>query len=113
MKQRRRSYVSAGIWCSALLAVGGCQAKLANGAAEPAADVQARVEAVKQKTLKDLVQVKGGTFLMGDFGPVHNADKLPYSGERDDDVLRNVSLDGYAITAHKITYADYDVYTDA
>ncbi|SMQ95689.1 formylglycine-generating enzyme family protein [Xanthomonas fragariae] len=113
MKQRRRSYVSAGIWCSALVAMSGCQAKPANGAAEPAAEVQARVEALKQKTLKDLVQVKGGTFLMGDFGPVHNPDKLPYSGERNDDVLRNVTLDDYAITAHKITYADYDVYTDA
>ncbi|WP_428942666.1 formylglycine-generating enzyme family protein [Xanthomonas oryzae] len=113
MKQRRRSYMSAGIWCSALLAIGGCQAKPANEAAKPTAEVQTRVEALKQKTLKDLVQVKGGTFLMGDFGPVHNADKLPYSGERNDDVLRNVTLDGYAITAHKITYADYDVYTDA
>ncbi|AJQ88322.1 formylglycine-generating enzyme family protein [Xanthomonas oryzae] len=113
MKQRRRSYVSAGIWCSALLVIGGCQAKPANEAAKPTAEVQTRVEALKQKTLKDLVQVKGGTFLMGDFGPVHNADKLPYSGERNDDVLRNVTLDGYAITAHKITYADYDVYTDA
>ncbi|OLG48082.1 formylglycine-generating enzyme family protein [Xanthomonas oryzae] len=113
MKQRRRSYMSAGIWCSALLVIGGCQAKPANEAAKPTAEVQTRVEALKQKTLKDLVQVKGGTFLMGDFGPVHNPDKLPYSGERNDDVLRNVTLDGYAITAHKITYADYDVYTDA
>lgn len=113
MEQRCRNYVSACIWCSALLAVGDCQAKPANGAATPTAEVQARVDALKQKTLKDLVQVKGGMFLMGDFGPVHNADKLPYSGERNDDVLRNVTLDGYAITAHKITYADYDVYTEA
>ncbi|KAB7764743.1 formylglycine-generating enzyme family protein [Xanthomonas maliensis] len=74
--------------------------------------IATRVEALKQKTLKDLVQVKGGTFLMGDFGP-RDTVKLPYSGERNDDVLRDVTLDDYAITAHKITYADFDVYTDA
>lgn len=50
---------------------------------------------------------------MGDFGSVYNLDKLFYSGECNDDVLCNVTLDGYAIIAYKITYVDYDVYIDA
>jgi formylglycine-generating enzyme required for sulfatase activity len=50
---------------------------------------------------------------MGDFGPIHSEEKLPYSGNTDDDVLHEVVLDSYSILAHKVTYADFDVYTDS
>jgi len=76
-------------------------------------ELAARLEALSQKTRKDLVEVEGGTFIMGDFGPIDPRAKMPYSGERDDDVLREVTLSSYAIGAKKITYADFDVYTDA
>ncbi len=59
------------------------------------------------------MEVEGGTFIMGDFGPIDPRAKMPYSGERDDDVLREVTLSSYALGAKKITYADFDVYTDA
>lgn len=57
--------------------------------------------------------MKGGTFLMGDFGPVHNADKLPYSGETNDDVLRRITLSDFSITAHKISVEQYDAFSDS
>lgn len=67
----------------------------------------------QQKIISDLVAMKGGTFLMGDFGPVHNEDKLPYSGEMNDDVLRRITLDGFSIMAHKVSIEDFDAFTDA
>lgn len=109
----------------ALAFVGGCQAKDAPAKSSPepgsnhtetapaAGDVKTRLEALKVKTLKDLVFVQGGGFKMGDFGPIHNEEKLPYSGNTDDDELHEVVLDSYSILAHKVTYADFDVYTDS
>ena len=67
----------------------------------------------QHKIISDLVQIKGGTFLMGDFGPVHNEDKLPYSGAMNDDVLRKITLDGFSIMAHKVSIEDFDAFTDA
>ena len=76
-------------------------------------ELTARIEALSQKTQKDLVEVEGGTFIMGDFGPIDPRAEMPYSSDRNDDVLREVTLSSYAIGAKKITYADFDVYTDA
>lgn len=86
----------------------------ANVAPAPAkADLQKRLNELKAKTLKNLVFVEGGTFKMGDFGPIHSEDKLQYSPAADDNVLHDVTLDSYSISAYKTTYADFDVYTDA
>ncbi|WP_254057287.1 SUMF1/EgtB/PvdO family nonheme iron enzyme [Stenotrophomonas sp. ZAC14A_NAIMI4_1] len=76
-------------------------------------ELTARIQALSQKTQKDLVEVEGGTFIMGDFGPIDPRAKMPYSSDRNDDVLREVTLSSYAIGAKKITYADFDAYTDA
>ena len=70
-------------------------------------------EATQQKIMADLVPIKGGSFLMGDFGPVHNEDKLPYSGAMNDDVLRKITLDDFSIMAHKVSIEDFDAFTDA
>lgn len=78
-----------------------------------AKDLPARLAALKAATLKHMVFVPGGTFTMGDFGPVHNEEKLPYSSATDDDVLHKVTLDGFSIGAYKVTYADFDVFTDS
>lgn len=66
-----------------------------------------------QQIAQDLVRVKGGTFLMGDFGPQHNADKLPYSAETNDDILRRVTVSDFSITAHKISVEQYDAFSDS
>ncbi|HFK2921461.1 TPA: SUMF1/EgtB/PvdO family nonheme iron enzyme [Stenotrophomonas maltophilia] len=67
----------------------------------------------QQKVMADLVPIEGGTFLMGNFGPVHNEDKPPYSGAMNDDVLRKITLDGFSIMAHKISIEDFDAFTNA
>ncbi len=69
--------------------------------------------ATQQKILSDLMPIKGGSFLMGDFGPVQNEDKLPYSGAMNDDVLRTITLDSFTIMAHKVSIEDFDAFTDA
>ena len=91
----------------------GCQGPAAKKLQTLSPELTARVEALSQKTKKDLVEVEGGTFIMGDFGPIDPRAKMPYSSNRNDDVLRDVTLSSYALGAKKITYADFDVYTDA
>ena len=49
--------------------------------------------------------------MMGDFGPEHSIDKLPYAGG-DSSPLHKVTLDDFHLSATKATYADFDVYTD-
>ncbi|WP_216821793.1 SUMF1/EgtB/PvdO family nonheme iron enzyme [Uliginosibacterium sp. TH139] len=71
------------------------------------------LHALIAKTKKNLVFVEGGTFQMGDFGMVHNAEKLPYYGALDTMPLHKVTLDSFSIAAYKTTYEDYDVYTEA
>lgn len=62
------------------------------------------------KTKKNLILVKGGTYMMGDFGSEHSADKLPYDGDADSKPLHKVTLDDFYMSATKSTYADFDVY---
>ncbi|MEX5404241.1 hypothetical protein VPH47_08335 [Stenotrophomonas sp. WED208] len=63
--------------------------------------------------MADLAPIKGDSFLIGDFGPVHNVDKLPYPGAMNDDALRRITLDGFSIMAHKVSIEDFDAFTDA
>lgn len=112
-----RTLMAAMLPMTLILGTAACHADDGKAAATPptpaTADTAKAVDALKAKTRAQLVQVKGGTFLMGDFGPQHNDEKLPYSGTTDDDVLRKVTLDDYALQSHKVSYADFDVYTDA
>ena len=84
----------------------GCQAK-------PAVSTPAAIQSLANKTKEQLVLVQGGEFQMGDFGEIHNSEKLPYSGERHDGPIHSVSLSTYSISKHKVTLGDYDVYTGA
>lgn len=103
---------ASGLCCFTLLAIGGCYAS-PPAAALPTADIKTKVLELKNKTLKELVTVKGGTFTMGDFGPIDPRVKMPYSGQADNYILRKVTLSDYAILSKKVTYSDYDIYTDA
>lgn len=95
-------------------AVTGCsKAQDAQAPKVGLAELQQRIEALKARTLKNLVFVEGGSFMMGDFGEIHSEDKLPYSGNLDDGPLHKVTLDSYSINAFKTTYEDFDVFTDA
>ncbi|MCK0746220.1 formylglycine-generating enzyme family protein [Chromohalobacter nigrandesensis] len=79
---------------------------------------QQAVDALIKKTKDELVRVEGGTFQMGDFGPIDpnltGSDKgLPYSADQDNKPLHKVTLDTFYMLPTKVTYADYDVYTQA
>ncbi|WP_157958822.1 SUMF1/EgtB/PvdO family nonheme iron enzyme [Salinicola sp. RZ23] len=79
---------------------------------------QQAVDALIKKTKDELVRVEGGTFQMGDFGPVDpnlkGSDKgLPYSADQDNKPLHKVTLDTFYMSPTKVTYADYDIYTQA
>jgi sulfatase modifying factor 1 len=80
-----------------------------SGALSPAA-VDARVQALLVKVKRSLRPFKGGTFDMGDWGNGAGQyyDIDPYSRP-----LHKVTLDGFSMMAYKVTYEDFDVFTDA
>lgn len=67
----------------------------------------------REKMRSQMVFVKGGSYLMGDFGPAHSREKMPYSANAGAAPAHEVTLDGYSIMKHRVTYADYDLYTRA
>lgn len=56
-----------------------------------------------EKTRASLVEVKGGTFQMGDFGAVHADDKMQYSSELNDSPLHAVTVSDFAILKNKVS----------
>jgi len=106
---------SAGIVSVVALALTACddsESSQAPEVNEPAN--QQAVEALIQKTMDNLVFVEGGSFEMGDFGPIDpKAEGLPYSPHMDNKYLHTVTLDSYSIAAYQVSYADYDVYSEA
>lgn len=79
---------------------------------------QQAIDTLIQKTKDALVRVEGGSFQMGDFGPIDpnltGGNKgLPYSAEQDNKPLHKVTLDTFYMSSTKVTYADYDIYTQA
>ena len=66
-------------------------------------------EALVAKSLSNMVPVKDGEFLMGDFGPLVG-EKLPFSINQDDKVLHKVVLSDFSISKFKVTNDDYNKY---
>lgn len=64
------------------------------------------------KSIANMIPVKGGEFLMGDFGPLVG-EKLPFSINQDDKVLHKVVLSDFAISKFKVTNYDFSVYIKA
>lgn len=83
-----------------------CQAKA------PAAPTASSAD-LASKTRSQLVAIQGGQFKMGDFGETHSAEKLPYTGETDDNPVHEVKLGDFSMLKYKVTVADYDVYAAA
>ena len=93
---------------------GGCSAEPRPHTADKVdAGLQEKIDTLKEKTQRDLIAIEGGKFMMGDFGPIDPRVNMPYSGERDDDVLHEVTLSSYSLGAYKVTYQDFDVFTTA
>jgi len=101
---------------AALLAMVGCHAGASTDAAASSPSRSAsdpKVQALLDKTRKNLVFIQGGSFQMGDFGPIDSPEKLPYSGQQDNKALHKVTLDSFSMSAFKTTYADLDIYSEA
>lgn len=75
--------------------------------------VAERVAKLKRKAINDLVFVKGGTFMMGDFGPLWTKEERYYTSGLDNKPPRRVALTSFSITRYKATYAELDVFADA
>ena len=72
------------------------------------ADVQV-AKALVDKSIANMIPVRGGAFLMGDFGPLVK-EKLPFSIQQDDKHLHKVILSDFAISKYKVTNGDYNQY---
>jgi sulfatase modifying factor 1 len=74
------------------------------------ADLDARIKALVAKVKSSLRPLKGGTFEMGDWGTESGQHYDPDAWSRP---LHKVTLDGFSMMAYKVTYEDFDVFTDA
>lgn len=68
--------------------------------------------ALKIWASRSLIEVEGGTFQMGDFGPMVG-NHTPFTGDQDDGPLHEVTVSDFAILKHRVTYGDYDLYSRA
>lgn len=68
------------------------------------------IPALVAKTKKNMVFLKGSTFLMGDWG---GPSGLPYEAEDDSKPVHKVTLDSFSMQKYKVTYAEFDVFTEA
>lgn len=75
--------------------------------------IEERISRLKEKVVNDLIFVKGGSFMMGDFGPLWSPEKLPYSDQLASRPAHEVTLSSFSIAKYKTTFAEFDVYTDA
>jgi formylglycine-generating enzyme required for sulfatase activity len=76
----------------------------------PSADLDARIKTLIAKVKKSLRPLKGGTFEMGDWGTESGQH---YDIDTWSRPLHKVTLDGFSMMAYKVTYEDFDVFTDA
>lgn len=75
--------------------------------------LEERIEALADKSRRDQVFVKGGTFLMGDFGRLQSEEGLPWDGNSNSSPMHEVTLDSYSISKYKVTLAEFDLYAEA
>ena len=91
----------------------GMLALLPGCRAQATAPPETAVQALAKKTKEQLVFVKGGEYLMGDFGEIHSEDKLQYSSDLDDGPLHKVVISDFWMSKYKVTLGDYDTYAVA
>lgn len=74
--------------------------------------IDERVAKLKKKTLDDLVYVRGGSFMRGDFAKIAGIGAA-LTASMDDKVVKEITLSDFWMGKYKITYAEFDVFTDA
>ncbi|WP_196487272.1 formylglycine-generating enzyme family protein [Burkholderia territorii] len=75
--------------------------------------IQERIEKLRRKVLEDLVFVRGGTYMMGDFGSLMTKEKLPFTPWENNKPLHKVTLSSFSISRFKTTFSEFDVFLDA
>ena len=99
------------ILAMSLLLLSGCNESESNSKELTTFD-QEKIAALIKKTEDNMIFVKGGTFQMGDFGPIdEGTNGLPYSVDKNNKPLHTVTLDSYSISATQVSYDDFDTYT--
>jgi formylglycine-generating enzyme required for sulfatase activity len=68
------------------------------------------IQALITKVRESMRPVHGGSFDMGDWG---NEAGVAYDFEDDSHPVHKVTLDDFSMMAYKVTYADFDIFTDA
>ncbi|EFV42398.1 hypothetical protein HMPREF0864_00727 [Enterobacteriaceae bacterium 9_2_54FAA] len=87
-----------------------------NGCDQTAADTktdnsrEAELNTIIHKVKSELVYVKGGEFLMGDFGEQYGKEHLPYDANPDSKPLHKVDLTSYSISKFKVDNTEYKFY---
>jgi len=92
-----------------VLATGG-EASPAVTPPVPSADLDARIQSLLRKVKTSLRPLKAGSFFMGDWGDEHGRH---YDFDTSSRPSHKVTLDGFSMMAYKVTYEDFDVFTDA
>ncbi|MDU9394883.1 formylglycine-generating enzyme family protein [Pseudomonas sp. zfem002] len=82
-----------------------------NTSSQPAVS-EADIESFLFKIKERLVFVKGGSFLMGDFGVSHSVEGLPLDAEEGSKPLHEVVLSDFYIDKYKVTNEDYRAYLE-
>ncbi|MCH7335762.1 SUMF1/EgtB/PvdO family nonheme iron enzyme [Acinetobacter sp. NIPH 2699] len=80
---------------------------------QPSPELQQKIQQLVDKTKKNMIFVEGGSFMMGDFGPITRKDKLPITGLYAAMPVHKVTLDNFSLNAYKTTFDDFDLYTEA
>jgi formylglycine-generating enzyme len=74
--------------------------------------IEERIAKLKKKTLADLVYVRGGSFMRGDFAKIAGIG-ASLTANMDDKFVKKITLSDFWIGKYKVTYAEFDVFTDA
>lgn len=77
-------------------------------------NIEERKARLKAKVFTDMVYVRGGSFMRGDFArlmKIPGVTRMTYN--EDDKVLKKITLSDFWISKYKVTYAEFDVFTDA
>ncbi len=76
--------------------------------------IDERKARLKAKALADMVYVQGGSFMRGDFTRLMGIEGITrMTSKEDDKVVKEITLSDFWIGKYKVTYAEFDVFTDA
>lgn len=76
--------------------------------------IDERKARLKAKVFADMVYVQGGSFMRGDFTRLMGIEGVTRMTSKDDDkVVKEITLSDFWIGKYKVTYAEFDMFTDA